>query len=126
MTSVRKGQGYPRSNTEISSVSSGYKAVSMLAKAESMGDVGGGPVITYLQKANKRYMAAVREKMRISPVCTRVSAEGGKEMLQALSRSSLQPRREPQRSRLFSCSQQALYRANFHMQPWRSPWGRSR
>lgn len=77
MASVRKGQGYPRSNTAISSVSSGHKAVLMLAKAESMGDVGGGPVITYLQKANKCYMAAEREKMRSSPVGTKVSAERG-------------------------------------------------
>jgi len=125
VTSVRRGQSYPRSNTAIPSVSSGHKDVLMLAKAESMGDVGGSPLITYFQKANKCYMAAVREKMRSSPVGTKVSAEGGKEVLQALSRSSLQPRRDPQRSRLF-CSQQALHRADLHVQPWRCPWDRSR
>ena len=52
------------------------------------------------------------------PAATQISADGGQEVLQAWSRSSLQPRRGPWRSRL---SPWAPHRADLHMQLWGSP-----
>lgn len=52
---------------------------------------------------------------------TKVSAGGGQEVLQAWRRSSLQPRRGSQRSRLSPCSSWPLHGADLHVQPWRRP-----
>lgn len=49
---------------------------------------------------------------RCSPAGTEVSGEGGQEVLQACSNSSLKPKRGPQRSRLSLCSSQALHIAD--------------
>ena len=52
--------------------------------------------------------------------CRPQDAEGGQEVLQAQSRSSLQSRRGPWRSRLSPCSPWALHRVDLHVHPWRS------
>ena len=59
----------------------------------------------------------VRKCERSSPAATKVSAGGGQEVLQARSRSSLQHRRGPWRSRASSCSPQAPHRTDLHGHP---------
>ena len=75
------------------------------------------------RSAAQQHLKERSEKWEISsPVGRKVSAEGGHEVLQAWSRSSLQLRRGPWRSRLSPCSSWALHGADLHVQPWRSPW----
>ena len=64
--------------------------------------------------------AALQQLGESSEKCERnsaVSAEGGQEVLQVQSRSSLQPRRGPWQSRLSSCSPQVPGGADLHIQP---------
>lgn len=63
------------------------------------------------------------ESERSSPAATKVSAREGQEVFQVWSRSSLQPRKGPQRSRAAPGSPWVPHGA---LQPWRSPWCESR
>lgn len=68
------------------------------------------------------------ENGRQNSAATKVSAEGGQEMLQEWSRSSLQPGRGPWWSRKALCSPWEPWGADLYVQPWRSPlcisrWG---
>jgi len=72
-----------------------------------------------------RWERRVRKCERNSPVATKVCAEGRQEVLQAPSRSFLQPRRGQCQSRLYLCRPRAPSTADLYVQSWRNPWSSS-
>ena len=66
---------------------------------------------------NSSWERGVRYSERNSPETTTVSAEGRQEVLQAWSRSSLQPMEKPMVEQVVPCSPWAPPGADFHEQP---------